>query len=347
MSANIHFGATDSSDYSCGDNLRWSIDGNTLNISGTGAMYDYSESSTAPWMNYMDTVQSIVIEDSATYIGNYAFWQFKGVKTAVIPDSVKTIGILAFNGDSNLESVTIGSGISKIGTRAFNYCFKLSDVYYNGTGEQWDAVTIEDNNDNLQNAAFHYREATAPTDPTKPDEPQTTSFTDVPENAYYADAVAWAVENNITAGTSSTTFSPNDGCTRAQVVTFLWRAAGSPEVSNDAAFSDVPAGQYYSKAVAWAIANNITAGVGNGKFAPNDICTRGQIVTFLWRYENSPAVYGASFNDVASSAYYAEPVAWAVANGITVGVGNNRFAPNDTCTRAQIVTFLYRDMAHQ
>ena len=344
MSANIHFSATDSPDYSCGDNLKWSIDGNTLNISGTGAMYDYSETSTAPWMNYMDTVQSIVIEDGATHIGNYAFWQFAGVKSAVIPDSVKTIGILAFNGDGNLESVTIGSGISKIGTRAFNYCLKLSDVYYNGTEEQWDAVTVESNNDPLQNAAFHYREATAPIDPTRPDEPQTMSFTDVPENAYYTDAVAWAVKNNITAGTSSTTFSPNDGCTRAQVVTFLWRAAGSPEVSNDAAFSDVPAGQYYTKAVAWAVANNITAGIGNGKFAPNDICTRGQIVTFLWRYENSPATSGGSFSDVPSSAFYAEPVAWAVANGITVGVGNNRFAPNDTCTRAQIVTFLYRDM---
>ena len=169
-------------------------------------------------------------------------------------------------------------------------------------------------------------------------------FTDVYNDTYYADAVAWAVANGITSGTSATTFSPNDGCTRAQVVTFLWRAAGSPEVTGETVFSDVPAGQYYTKAVAWAVANNITVGVGDDKFAPNDTCTRGQIVTFLWRYENSPAASGASFSDVPSSAFYAEPVAWAVANGITVGVGNNRFAPNDTCTRAQIVTLLYRDM---
>ena len=175
-------------------------------------------------------------------------------------------------------------------------------------------------------------------------QPTVPPFTDVFRDTYYADAVAWAVEKGITTGTSATTFSPDQGCTRGQVVTFLWRAAGSPDVAISNAFSDVPSDQYYAKAVAWAVANNITLGVGNGKFAPNDVCTRGQIVTFLWRYENSPEVIGDSFSDVPASAYYSIPVSWAVANGITNGIGNNRFAPEDVCTRAQIVTFLYRDL---
>ena len=169
------------------------------------------------------------------------------------------------------------------------------------------------------------------------------SFIDVPSDAFYANAVKWAVENEITTGVGNNRFDPNGQCTRGQVVTFLWRAAGKPTVSANVSFSDVQPGAFYYEAVKWAVANGITQGVGGNRFAPNDTCTRGQVVTFLHRAENSPAASTiSSFTDVPSTAFYYNAVNWAVANGITDGVGNNRFAPNDTCTRAQVVTFLYR-----
>ena len=172
---------------------------------------------------------------------------------------------------------------------------------------------------------------------------QACPFVDVSSDSYYYDAVLWAVMNSITKGTSATTFSPDVSCTRAQVVTFLWRAAGEPTGSTNSGFSDVPADQYYSNAVTWAVGKGITYGVGNGRFAPDETCTRAQIVTFLWRYMGSPiASVNSGFFDVPLNLYYSAPVTWAVANGVTNGVGSGKFAPDETCTRAQIVTFLYR-----
>ena len=169
------------------------------------------------------------------------------------------------------------------------------------------------------------------------------SFIDVPSDAFYANAVKWAVENEITTGVGNNRFDPNGQCTRGQVVTFLWRAAGKPTVSANVSFSDVQPGAFYYEAVKWAVANGITTGVGGNRFAPNDSCTRGQVVTFLHRAENSPGVSSvSSFADVPSTAFYYNAVNWAVANGITNGTGNGRFSPNDTCTRAQVVTFLFR-----
>ncbi len=169
------------------------------------------------------------------------------------------------------------------------------------------------------------------------------SFIDVPSDAFYANAVKWAVENEITTGVGNNRFDPNGQCTRGQVVTFLWRAAGKPIVSANVSFSDVQPGSFYYEAVKWAVANGITTGVGGNRFAPNDTCTRGQVVTFLHRAANSPAASTiSSFTDVPSTAFYYNAVNWAVANGITNGTGNGRFSPNDTCTRAQVVTFLYR-----
>ena len=171
-------------------------------------------------------------------------------------------------------------------------------------------------------------------------------FTDVPSGAYYEDAVVWAVKKGITSGTSATTFDPDGSCTRAQAVTFLWRAAGSPEPKSAAMpFTDVPAGSYFEKAVLWAVENGITKGTSDTTFSPDASCTRAQIVTFLWRAGGSPAVSGNSaFSDVASDAYYAAAVAWAEKNGVTGGIGGGLFGSGDTCTRAQIVTFLYRAM---
>lgn len=173
------------------------------------------------------------------------------------------------------------------------------------------------------------------------------NFTDVPAGAYYADAVKWAVAEGITSGTSPTTFSPNNGCTRAQMVTFLWRAAGSPEPESDyEPFRDVPKDAYYRKAVLWAAGEGITSGTSPTTFSPNATVTRAQTVTFLWRWEGEPeADQRSGFRDVPTGQYYSQAVSWAVEAGITNGTGTTTFSPGQTCTRAQIVTFLWRDMA--
>ena len=169
-------------------------------------------------------------------------------------------------------------------------------------------------------------------------------FTDVPAGSYYEDAVIWAVDKGITTGTSATTFNPNGICTRAQAVTFLWRAAGSPAAKSSAMpFADVKAGSYYYDAVLWAVENGITKGTSDTMFSPDATCSRAQIVAFLWRSEKSPAAGTANpFADVKSTAYYADAVLWAVKEDITKGTTNTTFSPNADCTRAQIVTFLYR-----
>ena len=169
-------------------------------------------------------------------------------------------------------------------------------------------------------------------------------FTDVHAEDYYYDAVLWAAQEGVTGGTSDTLFAPNAGCTRAQAVTFLWRAAGSPEPkSADLPFTDVPADAYYAKAVAWAVENDVAKGVSETAFAPDTSCTRAQIVTFLWRAQQSPASGGENpFADVPAAAYYYNAVLWAVENDVAKGVSETAFAPNDNCTRAQIVTLIYR-----
>lgn len=169
------------------------------------------------------------------------------------------------------------------------------------------------------------------------------SFRDVNQSDYYYGAVQWAVEKGITEGTSATTFSPGASCTRAQMVTFLYRAAGSPAPKSTVnPFKDVSSSDYYYNAVLWAIENGITTGVSADRFAPGATVSRAQTVTFLYRANGSPAASGASFSDVAADEYYANAVAWAVRSGITTGTGNGKFAPNAPCTRGQIVTFLYR-----
>lgn len=169
-----------------------------------------------------------------------------------------------------------------------------------------------------------------------------TSFADVPANAYFADAVKWAVDKDVTNGLTDTMFGPYESCTRTQIVTFLWRAAGSPEPKTASSFTDVPASAYYAKAVAWAIENGITNGMTETTFAPNATCTRGQSVTFLYRALKGTASGSANFTDVKSDTFYADAINWAVANNVTNGTSNTTFSPNADCTRAEIVTFLYR-----
>ena len=171
-------------------------------------------------------------------------------------------------------------------------------------------------------------------------------FVDVPADAYYYDAVLWAAKNGITDGIDDTHFAPDATCTRAQAVTFLWRAAGSPAPkSSEMPFTDVAEGSYYYDAVLWAVENGITDGTGDTTFSPDAICSRAQIVTFLWRSQESPAAGTVNpFTDVTADTYYADAVLWAVENGITDGTGDTTFSPDNDCTRAQIVTFLYRCM---
>lgn len=169
-------------------------------------------------------------------------------------------------------------------------------------------------------------------------------FVDVPEGSFFYDAVDWAVSEGITNGATTTTFDPNGTCTRGQAVTFLWRSMGCPKPkSTTVPFVDVKPGAFYYDAVLWAVENNITQGSGANTFSPNDPCTRGQIVTFLWRTYEKPAVTGTNpFTDVRASDFYYQPVLWALQKSITQGTSANTFSPGGDCTRAQIVTFLYR-----
>ena len=167
-------------------------------------------------------------------------------------------------------------------------------------------------------------------------------FYDVPNDAYFYEAVKWAVENGITTGVGNDLFAPEQPCTRAQIVTFLWRAAGSPEPKTASSFTDVSASAYYAKAVAWAVENGITNGMTETTFAPDATCTRGQSVTFLHRALKGTASGSTNFTDVKSDAFYADAISWAVANNVTNGTSNTTFSPNADCTRAEIVTFLYR-----
>ena len=165
----------------------------------------------------------------------------------------------------------------------------------------------------------------------------------MPTNKDFVNAITWAIEKGITAGTSSTTFSPDQGCTRAQIVTFLWRAAGKPDVPVSGAFSDMPGTPDFQKAISWAVSNGVTTGTGGGKFSPGKGCTRAQIVTFLWRAAGKPDVpVTSAFSDMPSNPDFQKAISWAVANGVTTGTGGGKFSPDKTCTRAQAVTFIHR-----
>ena len=167
----------------------------------------------------------------------------------------------------------------------------------------------------------------------------------MPADTWFTQPVAWAVEHGITQGTSATTFGPDEQCTRGQVVTFLWRAAGCPEPAvGSNPFSDVGTNDYYYKAVLWAVENGITQGTSATTFGPEESCTRSQVVTFLWRFRGQPDMSGSAcpFVDVAADQWYAGAVLWALENGITQGTSATTFGPEETCIRSQVVTFLYR-----
>ena len=239
---------------------------------------------------------------------------------------------------ASLTTAAAGTEITLTAKADAGYHFKQWQVITGG-------VTIKDNKftmpvGNVEIKAIFEKNATPPP------APAVNPFVDVPSGVYYEEAVLWAVDKGITKGTDATHFSPNGICTRAQAVTFLWRAAGSPAAKSGAMpFTDVKAGSYYETAVLWAVENGITKGTTATTFSPEQNCSRAQIVTFLWRSEKSPAAGTVNpFTDVKPGTYYADAVLWAVKEDVTKGTTTTTFSPNDNCTRAQIVTFLYRAM---
>ena len=315
----------------------------------------------------------LVIPEGTTKIGSYVFNGCDALEAVTIPPSVTSIGENAFSSCSNLRKVKIPTSVTSIGTSAFLGSSKLSEVYYYcGTPEQWNAILMNVGNNNLSSAKREYHMwdegqvtkkptvsaegiktfkciacGDTKTEPIAKLDSETVEnpFNDVAEKDFFYEPVMWAVSKNVTSGLSADTFGATKGCTRAQVVTFLWRAAGEPAPTSDVnPFTDVKQGQYYYDAVLWAVENGITTGLNATTFGTNADCNRGQIVTFLWRAMGKPAPTNTSnpFKDVSAKQYYYDAVLWAVENGITTGLSATSFGPNSTCTRGQIVTFLYR-----
>ncbi len=281
-------------------------------------------------------------------VGDHSF-AGSGITNLVIPDGLQAAAYAFFS--CPLSSVTLPENLNYIGKSTSLFIEAVTEnthVYYQGTKAQWDEYCKKNPHPcgfGLDNRPpfpiMHYKDSTS-----QPDKPTVGGFTDVYAGEYYAEPVKWAVENKITQGESSTTFAPNKTCTRGQIVTFLWRANGSPEPSSTAnPFVDVKSGEYYYKAMLWAKEKGITSGTDATHFSPNAACNRAQAVTFLWRANNKPAGSGGSFGDVPSGEYYAEAVKWANGAGVTSGETSTTFAPDKSCTRGQIVTFLYRDKA--
>ena len=311
----------------CGKNITFSLDENgCLSLNGYGEMNDYDSdyiSYTSPWRR--EVVRSLNIDSRISYIGKNAFCECNSLAEAFIPESVKEIAEKAFYSCDVLKKLTLSAGTS-IHENAFESCnIKVVDFY--GSIEQWEAL--------MHVKGFENAKVNIMLQP---------PFIDVSNDDYYAYAVYWAVEKEITHGTSATTFSPEQICTRAQAVTFLWRAAGEPRaMSRRNPFIDVAQSAYYYEAVLWAVENGITSGTSPNQFSPDAGCTRAQAVTFLWRSAGSPKSSGTSlFNDVSERDYYNQSVIWATNEGITYGTSDTKFSPNLSCTRAQIVTFLYR-----
>jgi len=324
------------------------------------------------------SMRTVIIPDTVESIGDEAFYWCESLRSVTIPTSLTYIGYDAFmlcgeleevyyrgtetqrnkmtikRGNFYLEEGLLGDVVwhyqSCIGmaehtftnscdtTCGCGFTRKITHSYgkykYNGD------ATITSDGTKTRKCTVCGKKSTVTATGTKLKSP----LNDIDSSSYCYKATVCAIQNNITAGTSETTFSPNDACTRGQIVTFLWRAAGSPSPKNgNNPFKDVKKSQYYYKAVLWAVENGITTGTSKTTFEPNASCTRGQVVTFLWRAKGSPSVSSSNpFTDIESNQYYYNAVLWAVKNKITTGTSSTAFSPDDSCTRGQIVTFLYR-----
>ncbi len=299
----------------------------------------------------------ITLPDALTRIGGSAFGYCTGLTQLTFPDGLTYIGDGAFSDCTGLTQITFPDGLTAIGWHAFYECTGLTDVVIPASvteigGHAFGYWCDADDGNYKPIASFiiyGYKETAAQTYAQEngfrfiPLDPQ-SGFADVKPKHYYYNAMLWALERGITSGTSRVTFSPNDTCTRGQVMTFLYAAKGKPEADwSNNPFVDVKKSKYYYKPVLWANQNGITNGVDDTHFQPNGGCTRAQVVTFLWALSGKPNPKAGSnpFKDVKKSNWYYQAVLWAYQNGITSGVDATHFGPNQTCTRGQVVTFLY------
>ncbi len=271
---------------------------------------------------HINGITSITIPDSVTYIGDRAFAD-TGLITVKIPDSVTSIGYAAFDECSDLTGIIIPSSVSTIERGAFDRCPKLT--IHGSTGSYAEAYAKE--------YSIPFVSDLAPVS-------TVGGFIDVQEGAYFAEPVLWAVNEKITAGTAVNTFSPNKVCTKAEILTFLWRSQGEPEPTIDPPYSGLSPNDYYYKAALWACETGL---VTSGDFGRP--CSRSFAVMYLWKLAGSPSAIPSNFTDAPKDAEYAQAVAWAVEQGITQGTSATTFSPDTTCTRGQIVTFLYRAFA--
>lgn len=361
---------------SCGETSQWRVDPETktLYISGTGKATIPSAASIigssssgnnfvqVTYLNslftsdvwYRNNIKKLVVEEGITEIGYGSFYGCGSITEIQFPSTLRTIDTYAFYGLTGLEELTLPEGLEILGARAFQYCYnlktlslpstlrnadtcafrqcsKLQAVYYAGSRADWEAKRLYDGFDRDEVFTLVCQGDPIPVG----------GFADVSESDYFAAPVLWAVENDITTGTSKLAFSPDMTCTRAQILTFLWRAMGSPWSFRDKnPFTDVDEDAYYLKAGIWAQKQELITGSALNGDQP---CTRAEVVTYLWKLAGQPDTQPCSFSDVPADADYAQAVAWAVEEGITSGTGGGRFSPDAICTRAQIVTFLYRD----
>lgn len=318
---------------SIGDNKEFDSAKFTYNHSWADT--DFSVVGDGLLQGYYGSDADVIIPSGIKEVYGGVFETNKTVETVTIPEGVKSIYGEAFDRCPNLKSVKIPVSTTYIMFETFVSCDNLTDIYYAGTKEQWNKISSEyDYAKKLtEQVTMHYGSG---------GETPSTNFTDVRANAYYADAVKWAVENNITAGTGGGKFSPDKTCTRDQIVTFLYRSKNSPAVTITSQFTDMPKNQEFQKAISWAVENSITVGDGKGHFLPAKGCTRAEAMTFIWRAAGKPEPQAvAGFTDMPSNSDFQKAISWASENGITSGVGGNRFGSNRTCTRGQIVTFLY------
>lgn len=317
---------------------------NTVTAIG-GSWYDggYWDERVKEWRG----LERVVIPRSVTKIKYGAFWHCTEMKSIDIPDSVTHIGVRAF-ADTGLAKVVIPDSVTFIGSAAFEECYELTSIEIPSSvtkiGAQDDRIPVFDRAPNVtihgvagSRAQTYAKEHRIPF--VADLSPKVAGFNDVRESDVFADAIRWSVEKGIATGTSKTAFSPSTACSRAQVLTFLWRSQGEPEPGIENPFSDVSGKNYYYKAALWAYEKGL---IGGTAFQGDTPCTRGDAVSYLWKLAGSPSVSPAKFSDVADTADYAQAVAWAVEKGVTSGTSKTMFSPEVTCTRGQIVTFLYR-----
>lgn len=356
----------------------------TLTITGTGSTWDFNieDGGNPPWYGVKDQVRAVVVESGITAVGYDSFTEMPNLEKVTLADSIERIGArafvnavslteipfpanllsidvnafcgcsaltearlpdqlesidaMAFAGCTNLKNVHLSAGVREIGEAAFLKS-GLQTVYYSGTGAQWSSIIIRDNNEQLLNAKLVTSDDSG-------DGEQLFSDVSNPDDYYFV-PVYWAKDKGITSGTSATTFSPAKECTRGQIVTFLWNAVGRPEPTDDYnPFTDVKETDYFYKPVLWAKEHGVTAGTSATTFSPGKACTRGQIVTFLWKALGSAELNDGRnpFGDIKETDYFYKPVLWAKENSITSGTSATTFSPGKACTRAQAMTFLYK-----